>query len=89
LATDVTFSGTTKKDILRSLRGKVKISGENLILAKYDIDEIISQYENTQNIGLLDITAVYLLGPFAGLVTHSAKFAVLKIEVDNNSKSKI
>jgi hypothetical protein len=89
LATDVTFSGTTKKDILRSLRGKVKISGENLILAKYDIDEIISQYENTQNIGLLDITAVYLLGPFAGLVTHSAKFAVLKSEVDNNSKSKI
>lgn len=89
LLANVTFEGTNQEDITKSISGLKMLSGKDITFHKYDIDKILSQYEKTQKIDLIDIGAMLVAGPFAGLLTQSVKFAVLKNKVDKTGSTKI
>jgi len=89
LLTNISFMGLKKEDVIKSIKGSKMLYGQNLIYNQYDIDDILSQYEKTQQIDLLDIGAVLLAGPFAGLLTQSVKMGMLKHAVEKKGSTKI
>ncbi len=86
---DIKFSGTNKKQIIKSMKGIKKIYGKNTILNKYDIDEIVSLYENANQVSLLDIGAMLTIGPFAGILTQGAKIVALNSQINTKGSTKI
>jgi|GEM_PF-4981491 len=89
LRTKFKFQSFNKKQILNSLKGEKKMWGKDIILEQYNVDEILSKFEETKKVNLLDIGAIFLAGPFAGLFTQGTKFALLQSEVDKKGTTKI
>ena len=83
------FKGYKQKDISKTLTGTKKMWAKNIILEQYDVDKILAKFEETKKVNLLDIGAIFIAGPFAGLLTQSSKFALLKNEVDKKGKTDI
>ena len=83
------FTGYKQKDITKTLQGTKKMWGDNIILEQYDVDKILRKFEETKKVNLLDVGAIFIAGPFAGLLTQSSKFALLKNEVDKKGQTKI
>jgi len=83
------FNGYTQKDISKTLTGTKQMWAKNIVLEKYDVDKILAKFEETKKVNLLDIGAIFIAGPFAGLLTQSSKFALLKNEVDKKGKTDI
>lgn len=83
------FSGYKQKDITRTLKGTKKMWDKNIILEEYDVDKILAKFEETKKVNLLDVGAIFIAGPFAGLLTQGSKFALLKNEVDKKGKTEI
>jgi uncharacterized protein involved in outer membrane biogenesis len=61
--------GIQLEDLLKTLSGRVTARGKGLTLYRYDIDTILAQYEKTQNVDLVDLGAVFLVGPLGILLT--------------------
>jgi len=89
LLANVIFKGNNKTQIIKSVTGVKMLYGKNLIFNKYDIDKILSQYEKTKKVDLIDIGAMLVAGPFAGLLTQGVKFAILKDKVDKTGSTQI
>jgi len=89
LDTHFTFEGMSKKEIFASLKGEKKMWGKNIVIDQYNVDDILDKFEETKKVNLLDIGAIFLAGPFAGLFTQGTKFALLKSEVDKKGSTKV
>ncbi|MBU3949559.1 MAG: AsmA family protein [Proteobacteria bacterium] len=77
LSFDLTAMGKSADEVKRSLNGNLSLNGENLMLYNMDIDALIMKYKRSQNINLVDVGAILLLGPFGPLLTKSYHFASL------------
>ncbi|NQY92662.1 MAG: AsmA family protein, partial [Campylobacteraceae bacterium] len=86
---NLNFTGYKQKDIAKTLRGTKKIWGKSITLEQYDVDKILAKFEETKKVNLLDIGAIFIAGPFAGLLTQGSKFALLKNEVDKKGRTNI
>jgi hypothetical protein len=70
-------SGNDRQAIERTLTGDVSAEGRILELNGVDIDELLSEYESTQEFSLLDVIAVLFAGPAGVLVTKGLEYAAL------------
>ncbi len=83
------FKGDNKKRVLSTLNGYKKVTGKGIHYNQYNIDEVLDMYEETKKVNLLDIGAMFVAGPFAGLLTQSGKFAMIKSKLDKKGKTTI
>ena len=74
---DLTATGKSADAVKRSLNGHLSLGGENLMLYNMDIDALIRKSEESQNFGLVDLTAFLLAGPIGPVLTKSYNFARL------------
>lgn len=89
LSTNLYFEGLTQDHITSSLKGLKLLKGHDLTFNMYNVDDILDSYEQTQQISLLDIGAMAIAGPFAGLFTQSIKFGILYDKATTKGKTKI
>ncbi len=82
---DVKFKGKTQKDILQSLNGNIILKGDSMILMGYNIDELISKFERSQNFNLVDLGAVLVAGPAGILFTKGSDYAMILVNNKNDS----
>ena len=71
LAANLSAKGMTLPDLTRNLNGTVSAKGENITLFRFNLDNILKEYEDTQSFGFLDIGSFFILGPFGPLLTRS------------------
>ena len=86
---NLSFKGSTQKEMLKTINGTKTLRAKNLTFYKYDVDELLSLYEETQKVNLLDIGAMFVAGPFASLLTQSGKFALLGSKLSKDGKTTI
>lgn len=89
LMTSLYFEGINEREILSSIKGVKLLKGDNLSFNLYDVDSILDSYEETQQISLLDIGAIAIAGPFAGVLTQGIKFGILYDKATSKGKTKI
>jgi uncharacterized protein involved in outer membrane biogenesis len=74
-ATTLSLSGTNPDEWLRTLAGEASLRGVDFQLAIGDVDARFSRYEASQNFNLVDVGAVFFLGPIGLGITKGLDFA--------------
>ncbi|MCP3849767.1 MAG: AsmA family protein [Gammaproteobacteria bacterium] len=67
--------------------GKVKTTANDLKLSGLDLDKVLEDFQSSQSVGLLDVTAVALLGPAGVLVTKGNDYRTLSTSLANKGNS--
>jgi uncharacterized protein involved in outer membrane biogenesis len=78
LHTELNVDPRAWPELLASLKGKVGVEGNGLLVDGYDLDTVIDQYRETSNVGLIDIGAFLVAGPLAVLVKKGVDVAGLR-----------
>jgi uncharacterized protein involved in outer membrane biogenesis len=74
-AATLSLSGTGPEQWLPTLAGDASLRGTDLHLAIGDLDQKFSRYESSQNFSLVDVGAVFFLGPIGLGITKGLDFA--------------
>lgn len=69
------FVAGSAKQLRQSLKGSVVFEGKNVGIKGYDLDKILSGYEGTQSVGLVDVGSFLVAGPLGFMLSSSAKGA--------------
>ncbi len=81
ISADLTATGKSADEVLRSLSGDLSLDGVNLMLYSVDVDTLITKYEESQNFNLVDVGAFFLAGPLGPVLTKSYNFGSLYEEM--------
>ena len=84
LVLDGTSKGKNLNDLIRDGHFELKISGNNLTLYGIDIDQLLLKIQRVQSINLVDISAYFIVGPFAPLATKG--FDLAKVVTTSTGK---
>lgn len=63
------MKGKSAKEMTRTANGDVSLRGDDLVYEGMDFDGVFEKYEETQRIGLVDMGAFFVVGPFGPLLT--------------------
>jgi len=74
---DLRTFGTSAGELLSRLDGRLTIQGDSLRLNGMNIDNLIDNYDKSQNFNIIDIGSVALFGPMGAVVTKGADFGAL------------
>lgn len=85
----LSIKGKDMQSILSNLNGNARLSGSNFEIYSIDIDGLVSNYENTNQVNLLDIGAFVLAGPFGIAATKGSDVGMLGFNAVVSSKSLI
>lgn len=80
----ISFKGNHKDSILKTMKGKIRVQGNDLSLHGINVDEFLKKFQTTQELNLLDIGIAVYAGPVALLATKRTNFA--RIKVTNRKK---
>lgn len=89
LAINLSMKGSSSADIKRTLNGDVSVTGEGLIFYGLDIDDVISKFERSQQIDLLDVGSTFFLGPIGPAITKGSEFAQVYSALQKEKDSEI
>ncbi|MDO3376637.1 AsmA family protein [Geoalkalibacter halelectricus] len=67
--------GDTRDALRRSLEGQISLRGTDLTLHGTDLDREFAQFEAVQSFNLVDLGALFFVGPFGMVVTKGYEFA--------------
>jgi AsmA protein len=85
LSLNISASGSEWDSIVKNVDGTINLSGNNLLLNGFDADELIEDFQRSQNFNMVDLGAVLLAGPVGLAVTKGSDFA--RMFVFNSGKS--
>lgn len=74
LSIELVFTGKEKREILSTMKGRVYLYGDSLLLKGVDFDDFIKKYKRSQRFTLADIGAVIIAGPLGLAVTKGTDF---------------
>jgi uncharacterized protein involved in outer membrane biogenesis len=72
---NLSMQGKTVNELRQSLEGEFSLRGKNLILNGRDLDGQFARYESSQNFNLVDVGALFFIGPVGLAVTKGFNFA--------------
>jgi len=78
MVTSITMNKKTG-DVMKSLNGELGLHGNNLTLYSMDLDKVLSRFEETQNINLIDLGAFFIAGPLGTVATKGLGYGSLYI----------
>jgi len=76
LQINLDFIAGAQKQLRQSLNGNVVFDGQNIGIKGYDLDKILSGYEGTQSVGLMDVGSFLVAGPLGFMLSNSAQGAM-------------
>lgn len=62
-STTLSMQGRSRLEMRQSASGKMSLSGNNLTLAGMDLDAQLVKFESSQNLNLIDVSALLFAGP--------------------------
>jgi len=72
---DIASSGKKADEIKKRMTGEVLLKGDGLTLYNYNLDSILSKFEQSQSFSLVDAGAFLLAGPLGTALTKGYDFA--------------
>lgn len=84
---DLSFSGNSGKEILRTMTGHILLKGDSLFIQGFDIDKLITKFKRSQNFNLVDIGAVLVAGPIGLLYSKGSDYAFMFVGVKGDSST--
>lgn len=72
---NLSMQGRTVNEMTQTANGEASLRGENLTLNGTDLDLEFSRFESSQNFNLVDVGAVFFVGPVGLAVTKGYNFA--------------
>ena len=72
---NLSMQGKTMNMLKQTLEGQFSLRGKNLILNGRDLDRQFARYESSQNFNLVDVGALFFVGPVGLAVTKGFNFA--------------
>ncbi|TLD84549.1 hypothetical protein LS70_003100 [Helicobacter sp. MIT 11-5569] len=89
LNADLVVKGNDAKSIIKHLNGGVELNTKNLEIYSIDIDALAKNFENTNNINLLDVGAFVLAGPLGIAATKGSSVGMMGLNAIVDTKSVI
>jgi AsmA protein len=77
LALDITTRGMTQQERLHSISGKASMTGRDLTTTRFDLDNLVEQFIDSQQFDLVDLGAFMIAGPLGPIVTRSYDLGML------------
>jgi uncharacterized protein involved in outer membrane biogenesis len=74
-STKLSMQGETVNELKQSMEGQFSVRGQDLILNGRDLDRAFARYESSQNFNLVDVGALFLVGPVGLVVTRGFNIA--------------
>jgi AsmA protein len=75
LSLDLSLRGTGRAALVRSAEGEIGLRGRDLVLEGIDLDQVISRFESSQRVKLLDFGALLYAGPLGLLFSRGVNLA--------------
>ena len=72
---NLSMQGKTMSALRQTMEGQFSLRGKNLILNGRDLDRQFARYESSQNFNLVDVGALFFVGPVGLAVTKGFNFA--------------
>jgi len=72
---NLSMHGKTVNELRQSMAGHFSLRGKNLILNGRDLDQQFARYESSQQFNLVDVGALFFVGPVGLAVTKGFNFA--------------
>jgi len=72
---NLSMQGKTVNEMTQTANGEASLRGENLTLNGSDLDLEFSRFESSQNFNLVDVGAIFFVGPVGLAVTKGYNFA--------------
>lgn len=72
---NLSMQGATVAELRQSMEGRFSLRGSNLILNGRNLDREFARYESSQHFNLVDVGALFLVGPVGLVVTRGYHFA--------------
>jgi len=72
---NLSMQGKTMNTLRQTMEGQFSLRGKNLILNGRDLDRQFARYESSQNFNLVDVGALFFVGPIGLAVTKGFNFA--------------
>ena len=85
-AMTLSLQGKSVNELRQSMAGQFSLRGENLILNGRDLDRQFARYESSQNFNLVDVGALFFVGPVGLAVTKGFNFASIFQESEGRSE---
>ncbi len=85
LSVELVFTGKKWKEISSTMKGRIHLSGDSLVLTGFDFDDFIKKYERSQRFTLADVGAVIIAGPLGLAVTKGTDFT--RVLITNHEDS--
>jgi len=71
------MKGKNSNEMKRTAQGEISLRGQGLLHESIDFDRVLEKYEKTQSIGLVDMGAFFIAGPFGALLAKGYDFGSL------------
>jgi hypothetical protein len=62
------------RNLMRSLNGTFSLRGVDLVTYTMDLDKVLSSYEMSQNLNLVDLGAIFIVGPLSNVVLKGYRY---------------
>jgi AsmA protein len=85
-AMTLSLQGKTMNELTQSMAGQFSLRGKNLILNGRDLDQQFARYASSQNFNLVDVGALFFVGPVGLAVTKGFNFASIFQESEGRSE---
>ncbi len=85
-AATLSLQGKTLHELRQSMEGLFSLRGKNLLLNGCDLDQQFARYESSQNFNLVDVAALFFVGPVGLAVTKGFNFASILQESEGHSE---
>jgi len=83
---NLSMQGKTMNALRQTMHGQFSLRGKNLILNGRDLDRQFARYESSQNFNLVDVGALFFVGPVGLAVTKGFNFASIFQESEGRSE---
>lgn len=79
-STTLSAQGLTRLAMRQSAHGEMSLSGANLVLKGVDLDAQLVKFESSQNLNLIDVSALLFAGPVGLVVTKGYDFSGIGVK---------
>ena len=85
-STTLSAQGLTRVAMRQSAHGEMTLSGTNLVLKGMDLDAELVKFESSQNINLIDVSALLFAGPVGLAVSKGYDFSGIGVKTNASTE---
>ncbi len=84
---NISFSSFNWSQTKETINGFVSMNGDNLVIQGFDINDVLTKFKKSQQFNLIDLSAVFVAGPYGAVFTKGINFAqLLSLETGDSTE---